>query len=33
MKAMELIEGLPDEDAEGCKGLPTEKTPKISPQG
>lgn len=30
---MELIEELPDEDTEGFKGLPTEKTSKISPQG
>ena len=32
-KAMELMEELPDEDIEGFKGLPTEKTSKISPQG
>lgn len=30
---MGLIEGLPGEDSEGFKGLPTEKTSKICPQG
>lgn len=32
-KAMELMEELPDEDTKGFKGLPTENTSKISPQG
>lgn len=30
---MELMEELPNEDTEGFKGLPTENTSKISPQG
>lgn len=32
-KAMELMEELYDEDTEGFKSLPTEKTSKISLQG